>query len=103
MVAVETARGLRDDDRATTVFVAPPGIKSVLFDDADPVRVGDIVTYIVEITNQGQFESVTVAPRMSLSDELAYVDTRSPSRVSVDGNNLSFEEITIAPPPLDPD
>jgi uncharacterized repeat protein (TIGR01451 family) len=97
VVAVETARGLRDDDRATTVFVAPPGIKSVLFDDADPVRVGDIVTYIVEITNQGQFESVTVAPRMSLSDELAYVDTRSPSRVSVDGNNLTFEEITIAP------
>ncbi|MCC5806473.1 MAG: DUF11 domain-containing protein [Opitutales bacterium] len=96
-VAVETARGLSDSDSATTRFVAAPGVKSVMYDDNDPIRVGDTVTYIVEITNQGQFESVSVEGYLTLSSELEYIDASGPSRFTFEDGQIRFAEVDIRP------
>ncbi|MCD8482220.1 MAG: DUF11 domain-containing protein [Verrucomicrobia bacterium] len=94
---VRTARGLTSNADASTRFIAAPGLKSTIIDDADPVRVGDTVTYVIEVTNQGQFEATSIRGEIQLSSELQFIEARGPLNFSFDGNVVRFSDLNIQP------
>lgn len=94
---IRTQRGLSDTAEASTRFVAAPGLKSTIIDDADPVRIGDVVTYTIEITNQGQFEATSVLGEIHLSPELQFIEARGPINFTLEGSTIRMTEMNIAP------
>ncbi len=58
---------------AQTVVSGIPAVLLEMADDPDPVRVGDIVTYTIVVTNQGSADDTTIAVSAELTDEMTFV------------------------------
>ena len=84
--------------QAMTMFNTIPAILLETVDEADPVKVGDSVTYDVKVTNQGSAADKNVTVKAMIPDGEEYVSTDGPTQPTVDGMNLSFPIV----PSLDP-
>lgn len=67
-------------------------------DLVDPVAVGDETVYEVKVKNQGTAESINVSVTATLPDEMSFVEASGDSRVSSDGQTLTFAPIEVLPP-----
>ncbi|MFI5380344.1 MAG: hypothetical protein ACHRHE_13675 [Tepidisphaerales bacterium] len=60
-------------DKAQTIVAGIPAVLLEMTDDPDPVRVGDIVTYTIVVTNQGSADDTNIAISCELTDEMQFV------------------------------
>ena len=58
---------------AQTIVSGIPAVLLEMTDDPDPVRVGDIVTYTIVVTNQGSADDTNIIVSADLTDEMTFV------------------------------
>lgn len=58
---------------ARTVVAGIPAVLLEMADDPDPVKVGDIVTYTIVVTNQGSADDTNIIISADLTDEMTFV------------------------------
>lgn len=75
-----------------------PALLLAFFDNTDPVRVGDITTYTLRVTNQGTGPDQKVQVVVTLPQGMEYVDASGPVQARAEGNKLTFGPIdSVAP------
>lgn len=93
---VITSRGLSARGAATTQWKAIPGIYTSLVDSADPIQVGDTVTYTVTVGNQSREGTIAVNTlEVSVPDVLRLESATEGGRVN--GNTVVFNNIELGP------
>ena len=83
---------------AETEFKGIAAILIEVVDQVDPVPVDNTTTYEIYVKNQGSAADSEVQLTASLPDSLEFVEATGDSKVTADGNSLSFGKIpTVAP------
>ncbi|GMU83335.1 MAG: large cysteine-rich periplasmic protein OmcB [Planctomycetota bacterium] len=77
------------------------GIPAVLLevvDEPDPIEIAGIVTYTIEVTNQGSAVGTNIVIDCMLPPELQYQSATGPTQAKVSGQNVKFEPLpSLAP------
>jgi len=87
---------LTDTASAQTIWEGPPGVLTEIVDDIDPIRVGNIVTYTVRITNQGAYRDITTQIKVLFGDEITPVETDAPG-ATVEGKVVTLPDGVLKP------
>ena len=75
-----------------------PAILLEVVDVEDPIEVGENVTYIITVTNQGSAVGTNIRITCTVQPEGSPVSAEGPSRASVSGQTVTFDPIpTLAP------
>ncbi|NUN23169.1 MAG: DUF11 domain-containing protein [Candidatus Jettenia caeni] len=83
---------------AVTQILGIPAILLEVIDVEDPVAVGDSVTYVITVTNQGSDTSTNTEITCTLEDTMQYVSSTGPTKAIVEGKEVSFGPLpTLAP------
>ncbi len=83
---------------SSTKVAGIPGILLTAVDDHDPIEVGQNVTYIVTVTNQGTATDTNIRITCMLEKGMEYVSSSGPTEAKVDGYKISFGPVSsIAP------
>ena len=69
------------------------GIRMVLADCDDPVRIGNTTTLICNVTNTSAATLANFTVVISLPETAQLVGDPNPARVKIDGRNISFESV----------
>ncbi|MDR2676044.1 MAG: DUF11 domain-containing protein [Opitutaceae bacterium] len=85
-----------DTASATTIWEGAPGVLTEIFDNVDPIRIGDEVVYTIRITNQGAFREVNSQVRVIFSDEINPVSITDQT-ATINGKEVVFPDVVIKP------
>ena len=98
--ATASAVCARSRDLAATVTTATktevislPALRLEMVDDHDPVKVGEDVTYTINVLNQGQGEDRNVKLVVKLPEGLTYVSSKGASTGKADGQTVTFAPV----------
>lgn len=84
--------------RCEMSVVGVPAILLEVVDVEDPIEVGQNITYIITVTNQGSAEGTNIVLNCTLPAELDYVSAEGPVQGSASGKNISFAPLpSLAP------
>lgn len=77
-----------------------PAILLEVIDVDDPIEVGAIETYIIEVTNQGSAEGTNIRVFARLPAEMEFVGADGPTahRLDADGKTVNFEPLPMLAP-----
>ena len=85
-------------DSCETKVTGIPAILLEVVDIEDPVRVGDVETYVITVTNQGSAPDENIAITCTLESYQAYESSSGPTTATVRGNVITFAPLpTLAP------
>jgi len=77
------------------------GIEALLVevvDDNDPVPVGELITYNIEVTNTGSLEATGIKVVATLTPEMEFVESDGASKSRLEGNRLVFDTLPALAP-----
>ena len=77
------------------------GIEALLVevvDDNDPVPVGDVVTYLIEVVNTGSLEATGINIKVTLTPEMEFIEATGASKSHLDGDTLIFDTLPALAP-----
>ncbi|MBX3732764.1 MAG: DUF11 domain-containing protein [Verrucomicrobiae bacterium] len=74
-----------------------PGFLLEVVDLADPIQVGEEVTYVITATNQGSSDVTQIRLTCLLPPAQAYVSCYGPTRADVQNRRLQFEPLEVLP------
>lgn len=94
---VQTGRGLRASDSADTLWRAVPGVRTTIYDDNDPIRIGGTTTYFVQIKNQSQLESIEAEVQIDFTDEVKPTSILTGQNGRIDGQKVTFPVVRLQP------
>lgn len=75
-----------------------PAILLEVIDLVDPIEIGQNVTYVIEVTNQGTAEDSNIIVQCTLPPEQQFVGAEGASRGSLAGQVVTFEPLANLPP-----
>lgn len=78
-------------------FNTIPAILLETVDEADPITVGQTVTYDITVTNQGSGPDNNLAVKAMIPDGEQYVSTSGPTQPTQDGQTLTFPVVGTLP------
>ncbi|MCP3905277.1 MAG: DUF11 domain-containing protein [Planctomycetes bacterium] len=85
-------------DSCSTKVTGIPAILLEVVDIEDPVRVGEVETYVITITNQGSAPDTNIAIVCTLESYQAYESSSGPTTAAVRGNIVTFTPLgTLGP------
>ena len=88
----------KDDTSAMTEIKGVPAILLETIDVKDPVTVGQQVTYVISVTNQGTAVNTNIVIRCVLPDAEQFVSATGPTKHAAEGQTVSFEPVkNLAP------
>jgi len=76
--------------RAIVLVKRFPALLLEVVDVEDPIQIGQNMTYIITVTNQGSADDTNIVIKATLPPELDYVSAQGPTPGSVQGNVVSF-------------
>ncbi len=89
-------------DQVRAVMVTDvEGIQALLVevvDDNDPVPVGELITYLIEVTNTGSLEATGISVDVGLTPEMEFIESEGASKSRLNGSNLQFDVLPSLPP-----
>jgi len=97
------AGGVRGDcappaaSSCTTEIRGVPGILVEVVDQTDPIQIGEEVTYLITVTNQGSTEGTNLRLTCMLPPAQEFVSTSGTTPGEVTGRTLRFEPLAILP------
>jgi len=94
---VVTGRGLRASDTAETLWKAVPGIRTSIYDDNDPIRVGETTTYYIDLKNQSRLEVIQAELDLSFSGEVKPIAVIEGGQGTINGQNVNFANLRLEP------
>lgn len=77
------------------------GIEALLVevvDDNDPVPVGDIITYNIEVTNTGSLEATGINIEATLTPEMEFIESTGATKSRIDGYSVVFDTLPALAP-----
>jgi len=96
--AVATAACAEARGEAETQIEGIPAILLEVVDVEDPIEVGENMTYVITVTNQGSADGTNIGIEVSLPPELDYVSAQGPTAGSAQGKQISFAPLpNLAP------
>lgn len=78
---------------AATEFAGIPAILLEVVDASDPIRVGDNVTYVITVTNQGSAVAERIKVVCSLEEEMQFVSASGATTGTATGSKVEFEPL----------
>ncbi|MBL1219139.1 MAG: DUF11 domain-containing protein [Planctomycetes bacterium] len=78
---------------AQTDYQGIPAILLEVVDATDPIRVGDNVTYVITVTNQGSAVANRVKIICNLEDEMQFVSASGATTATATGSKIEFEPL----------
>ena len=85
-------------DSAQTEINAIAAILLEVVDVTDPIEVGNNVTYVITVTNQGSATGTGILIKAMLEDTMAYVSSTGPTAGAIDGSTITFAKLpNLAP------
>lgn len=96
LARVVTSRGLSANSSFTTQWKAIPGLYTALVDDADPIKVGDKLTYTVTVGNQSHDGTILVRSLEVTVPSVLKVESAGEGG-RVNGNVVTFQQVELAP------
>jgi uncharacterized repeat protein (TIGR01451 family) len=95
------ASGVCAEGVAASVQTEVRGIPAVLLemvDLEDPIEVGNTVTYLITVTNQGSAVDTNIRVTAELEEQMQFVEARGATPGSIDGKVITFEPLpSLAP------
>lgn len=85
-------------DTAQTKLMTIPALVLEVVDLADPVRVGENVTYRIQVTNQGSGADNDIVVTAELPPQLQYVSARGQTQATAEGQVVKFAPVQTLPP-----
>lgn len=74
-----------------------PALRLSLVDQADPIRVGQEVTYTLQVINQGTAPANALTLKLDLPPELQYVSSDGSTVAKADGQVVAFGNVDSLP------
>ena len=96
-VKLLSATGLGASDSVTTNWLAVPGVTVSITDSKDPIRVGELTIYTIQVRNQGDFEPVSGAVTVAFSDGIKPTAVAGDAVGTIDGQTVTFPGTTLEP------
>lgn len=93
-VRVVGPRGVSSGTAFATDWRAIPGIFTALVDSADPIRIGDEVTYTATVGNQAKEGAITVSSLQVVIPDVLKVESASEGG-RIEGNTVTFSRIAL--------
>jgi uncharacterized repeat protein (TIGR01451 family) len=75
-----------------------PGVLLEVIDIEDPVNIGNLVTYVITVTNQGSAHSTNIRIACVLENNVQYVSSAGTSPGQIQGNTVRFAPLGILQP-----
>lgn len=95
-VSAKCADQVKDD--ATTKIMGVPALLLETIDVSDPIEVGDVEEYVVQVTNQGTAPDSNVAITFEFEPNMTYVSASGPTTGTQSGQKVTFAPVrTLAP------
>ena len=85
-------------DTCRTELSGIPGVLLEVVDVEDPIEVGNSVTYIITVTNQGSAADTNVQISCMLEESMEYVSSTGPTEAAVIGQRISFAPLASLAP-----
>ncbi|RJP61115.1 MAG: DUF11 domain-containing protein [Candidatus Auribacter fodinae] len=83
---------------ATTDLLGIPALLLEVVDLEDPVRIGDMTTYVITVTNQGSATANNILIKTTLEANMEYVTGEGETKVAASGKTVNFAALpTLAP------
>ncbi len=96
-VASVTAGRLTESVSLVTEWEGAPGVSTEIADDLDPVKVGDIVTYTVKITNQSGHKHLTGDAIVQFTAGMEPVEAGKDAKAVIEGQRIVIKNIMLEP------
>jgi uncharacterized repeat protein (TIGR01451 family) len=80
-------------DWSKTIVKGIPAILLEVVDLKDPVEIGDISTYVINVTNQGSADGTNIVITATLEETMSYVSSGGPTRAQVSGRIIKFRPL----------
>ena len=97
LVGRVTAKATCCPDVTASTQTAVKGIPAILLeviDLEDPIPVGDDVTYVIKVTNQGSAADTNVKIVVTLPENVSYVTSTGGTTANVNGRTVNFAPVT---------
>ena len=78
---------------ATTEILTLPALLLSAIDQDDPIRVGEVETYLITVVNQGTGADENVQITAELPENYEYVDVEGPTGAKADGQTITFDPV----------
>ena len=85
-------------DLAKTLVEGIPAILLEVIDLSDPVAVGEYVTYVIKVTNQGTADGTNIRILATLENAMQYVSSQGASKAQVSGTTVRFNPLARLAP-----
>ena len=85
-------------DWAKTLIAGIPAILLEVVDVTDPVPVGEDVTYVIKVTNQGTADGTNIRITAELEDAMRYLTSKGDTSARVSGNTITFAPLAKLAP-----
>lgn len=95
-VATVSAGRLVETASAVTEWEGPPGVLTEIVDDVDPIKVGDMVTYTIRITNQSPYRALTSDAVVELTSGMTTVEAKD-AKATLAGQRIIVKDISLQP------
>ena len=87
-----------DSNALSTRLTGIPAILLEVVDASDPILVGENVTYVIRVTNQGTAPGTQIEIACDLEESMRYVSGTGPTRASINGATVTFGALpSLAP------
>jgi uncharacterized repeat protein (TIGR01451 family) len=96
VVTATAERGLTEQGKTQTRFVAADGLAVEIDKSADPVAVGERTTLTVRLLNPGKAAEKGVALALTLPEGLKVLDSKGPSAGRQEGQKVTFAPVELA-------
>ena len=94
---VKTDIGLKKSLESTINWLAVPGVTISISDSSDPITIGEITEFTIQVRNQGEFEPVSGEILLSFSDHLKPISILNDLDGIIDNNTIRIPNIQLNP------
>ena len=99
IATVTTHEGVTSTDRLTITVLGAPGAHMSLIDSSDPVAVGDVFTYTIEVVNQSETNTLHNMTIVGLiPGEMVFISADGPTSFTVVGQEVRFGALAALNP-----